>query len=333
MRVLGESPLRQQAQALDLLRKLEPGIRVAFLTAIRDSQRSIDFVALVNALERGDIEAAIRAANVSRADLSRFAEAMRSAFVQVGTSLEIRARGGVRVPFDAGEPLTEATVTASVQRSISGITDEGADAIRRMITVRLNEGRSPQSIVTDIVGRRVGRQRTGGILGLTDGMVETIIRAETDLRSGDEARLRRYLGLKLRDRRFDRAIRQAIETGKPIPAAKVRQIIEAHEAKALGYRGKVIAATETARMAAAARHEGWRQAIASGAVRNVTVEWRHNGSAEPRLDHVAMSGTALPFGSLFLFPGGTPMRFPHDPTGPARHVIGCRCQAVYSVGR
>lgn len=92
MRVLDESPLRQQAQALDLLRKLEPGIRVAFLTAIRDSQRSIDFVALVNALERGDIEAAIRAANVSRADLSRFAEAMRSAFVQVGTSLEIRAR-------------------------------------------------------------------------------------------------------------------------------------------------------------------------------------------------------------------------------------------------
>lgn len=333
MRVLDESPLRQQAQVLDLLRKLEPGIRVAFLTAIRDSQRSIDFVALVNALERGDIEAAIRAANVSRADLSRFAEALRGAFIQVGTSLEIRARGGVRVPFDAGEPLTEATVTGMVQRSISGITDEGADAIRRMITVRLNEGRSPQSIVTDIVGRRVGRQRTGGILGLTDGMVETIIRAETDLRSGDPARLKRYLGLKLRDRRFDRAIRLALETGKPIPAAKVRQIIEAHEAKALGYRGRVIAATETARLSAAARHEGWRQAITSGAVRNVTVQWMHNASAEPRLDHISMSGTAVPFGALFAFPDGTMMRHPHDPTAPARHVIRCRCQAIYQVGR
>lgn len=315
-----------------LLADLEPKVRAAFEEAIRDHAARIDVRALTEALARGDMAEAERIANIEPRDVFPLSEMLRGVFFGAAMLVGRRQRGVMgQFRFDGRQFEAEQWAAQNSARLVTRITEESRDAVREAIRGGLDASRSPQSVARDIAGRRVGQTRVGGMVGLTGPQAASISKARAALASGDAARMRAYLDLKLRDRRFDKLVRQAIKEGRAVKPADLDRILEAHKAKALGYRGKVIAQAETFKAAAAGRHESYRQMLTMDGVTGITVRWQHNLSAEPRAEHVAMNGTVVQFGQSFNFPDGTVMRYPHDEDAPARHVIGCKCVAIYRV--
>lgn len=315
-----------------LIADLEPKLRRDFEEAIRNHAARIDVRALTEALARGDVAEAERIANIEPRDVFPLGEALRGIFFGAAALVGKRGRGVVgQFRFDGRHAEAEAWAAQNSARLVTRISEESRDAVREAIRGALEVARSPQSIARDIAGTRVGNARAGGMVGLTGPQAASISKARAALSSGDPARMREYLALKLRDRRFDATIRRAIREGRAIKGADLDRILEAHKAKALGYRAKVIAQAETFKAAAAGRDQSYRQMLAMPGVTGITLRWQHNLSAEPRVEHVAMGGTVVQLGQPFVFPDGTAMRYPHDETAPARHVIGCRCIAVYRV--
>ncbi len=315
-----------------LIGDLEPKLRAEFETAIRRHGARINVQALAEALARGDVAEAERIANIEPRDVFPLGEILRGIFFG-GAALVGRNRRGVvgEFRFDGRAPEAEAWASQNSARLVTRITEESRDAVREAIRGGFEQNRAPRAVALEIAGRRVGNGRSGGMVGLTGPQAASITNARAALASGDPARMREYLKLALRDRRFDAIIRKAIKEGRPIKGADLDRLLDAHKAKALGYRAKVIAQAETFKAAAAGRDQAYRQMLSMPGVTGVTVRWQHNLSAEPRVEHVAMNGTVVQIGQPFMFPDGTMMRYPHDENAPARHVIGCRCTAIYRV--
>lgn len=324
--------MTERAELDLLLSRLDVEVRKAFEAAIRNQAGRINLVALADALRRGDIAAAQEIAAIKPRDVARIGEVLRNAFF---AAADLAGRGGRGVvglfQFDGRRPEALAWAEQNSARLITRLTEESRDAVRETITGGLDLNRSAQSVARDIAGRRVGAARVGSIVGLTGPQAASIARARVGLSSGNPAAMRDYLKLALRDRKFDRLVRRAIKEGRPISRADLDRMLEAHKVKALVYRGKVIAQAETFKAAAAGRDQAYRQMLEMDGVTGVTVRWQHNLSAEPRVEHIAMGGTVLPIGQPFVFPDETAMLHPHDDTAPARHVIGCKCIAVYRV--
>lgn len=188
-------------------------------------------------------------------------------------------------------------------------------------------GQNPRQTALGIVGRlnRATGQREGGILGLTSGQTDAVIRARLELAELDAGYFRR----KRRDARFDRLVAKAIRDGNPLSQADLDRVTGAYKTRLLGYRGEVIARTETLAALQAGKMEAARQLIDSGKVRadQVTKVWRATGDARTRDTHMALNGQVARLEAPFVTGGGAMMLHPHDTTlgAPASETIQCRC--------
>ncbi len=311
---------QQERQVNELVKRLSPQLAAAFREAIAKHSKAIDIKALISALEVGDITRAAELVRIPPATLFPFTEALRNAFIQGGVSVATRGAFG----FDGRHPQAESWFQSHAMRLVQGISAESVDVARQVIASQVGTT-PPAKIAQEIVGKRLGSGRTGGMVGLTSQVADSILRGRESLRVG---RYGDYLALKLRDKRFDRIIKAAARSGSRLTEAQINAILTAHKQKALSYRGKLIALNETNTALAAGRHESYRQMIESGVAENVTKRWQHNLSVEPRVEHLAMDGTVLDFDEPFVFSDAA-MQFPHDPVGGAKHSIGCRCICVY----
>jgi len=64
--------------------------------------------------------------------------------------------------------------------------------------------------------------------------------------------------------------------------------------------------------------------------RQVLKTWRAVDDARTRMSHAAVDNTSVPFAGSFMV-GGFPLRFPHDPFGPAQEIMNCRCVLSFEV--
>ena len=172
--------------------------------------------------------------------------------------------------------------------------------------------------------------REGGILGLTSGQTDAVIRARAELLSGDPAQLRNYLTRARRDQRYDRLVFKAIREGRSVAKADVDRIAGRYKDRLLAYRGEVIARNETLAGLQSGKMEGMQQLIDSGKVRasQVTKVWRATGDSRTRDSHMALNGAEAGWGQPFVSPlTGARMQYPHDASmgAPASELIQCRC--------
>ncbi|PHR93492.1 MAG: hypothetical protein COA78_32845 [Blastopirellula sp.] len=322
----------QQRRINALLRKYEPIIRKAFAEAMKKAANAVDKSVLLAALEAGDFERAILLVRIERGVLFPLDEALRNVFNAGGYLAVADLPTGISgvFGFNGAHPRAVEIARSQAASLVTYIMEDATQSARKIIIVGLSENRSVAKVARDLIGRKIGRSRVGGVIGLTGPQTDSIIRGRSDLLSGDPKRMRRYLTLKQRDKRFDSSIKRAIAEGKPIRGARLDMIMEGHRNKALAYRGKTVAKSEAFTAQATGRDEGYRQILDSGKVESVSVRWQHNLSVKPRADHVAMSGTVIQLGETFDF-GGVRMRFPHDFAGGAEHSVGCRCTAFYRI--
>lgn len=91
------------------------------------------------------------------------------------------------------------------------------------------------------------------------------------------------------------------------------------------WQARRVAQTERTRVQSQARWEQSNRAEAMGV--RVVNEWSA-GMVNSRETHIALNGKKARQGECFP---GSPLRFPGDPTAPAREVINCRCVLVPDV--
>ncbi len=310
-----------------ILKTLEPKIQKAFLAAIHRSASAIDFGALRAALEAGDVERAVEICRFRQALLAPLNEEIRQSYVRGGEAVGgfIPQSIAGHFGFDGQHPRAINWMRNHGAVLIQGIEADGIEAVRNVVSDGIAQGRSHTSVARDITGRKVGRTRVGGFLGLTSKQTDSVILGRAKLASGDPVLMREYKNLKLRDRRFDSVIDAAIEAETPITGKQLDRIIEAHKSKALGYRGKVIAKNEAHTALMAGKGEAYDQLIDAGTVESVKKTWRHGFSNNPRDDHLNMGGKTIDFKEDFIMADGARMKHPHDPRGGAKHSIHCRC--------
>lgn len=192
-------------------------------------------------------------------------------------------------------------------------------------------GRNPRSVALELVGRIVDGKRQGGIVGLTSQQAGYVLNARRQLEDLDAG----YFTRALRDRRFDRLVKKAIDDDKPLAKADIDRITGRYADRLLNHRGEVIARTEMISALHAGQYEGMRQLIDTGKVRadQVTKVWQAANDGRSRDTHVALHNQTVKFDRPFVSPSGAQMRYPQDTSlgaGPDE-IIQCRCHMFLRV--
>ncbi|MFU0503651.1 head morphogenesis protein [Pseudaminobacter sp. NGMCC 1.201702] len=325
-----------------LVSQYEPQLRKAFLDAIDDIRSNIVLRRVVERLERGDINGAVRAMNLDEAAFRPLDEAIRQALngggvaaVEQISTLRDPEGHQIVVRWDARNLAAEAWLREQSTTLVTNIIEDQREAIRTALEDGLARGDNPTRTALDVVGRinRATGKREGGLIGLTTAQSEYVARARQELLSGEPDRLRHYLTRGRRDKRFDRAVLKSIESGKPLTVETVTRIVGRYSDGLLKLRGDTIALHETFQSMAAAKDIAFRQQIEKGNLQaqHVTKTWKHTPQKNPREDHVEMQGQKVQFDQPFIAPDGTAIPYPHAPGVPARHTVGCKCYAEYKI--
>jgi hypothetical protein len=326
----------------ELLAKYDPIVAAAFLDSIEAIKSNIVLKTVVTALDRGDVAAAVRAIQFEPEAFAALELALQEAFNAGGINMvqslpQLVAPDGTRVLFQFGvrNLIAESILRTQAATLVTNIVEDQREALRIAFESGLSRGQNPTKTALDVVGRvnRVTGRREGGVIGLTARQVEFIERARGSLLEGNVEGMQRYLAMKMRDKRYDRTVLKAIREGTPVDEAMASKIIGRLSDKNLKLRGDTIGLQETRTALFSARDNAIRQQIEAGkiAVQDVTKTWKHNGSENPRIQHIAMAGQSVRMDQPFIAPDGTMLMHPHDPNAPAAHKIGCKCQAIYTI--
>lgn len=331
----------QWQKALDAyLNRFEPEIAKALQQVIAAMGAAAPIKDIVEALNRGDVEAVVRLLQHTASIYFPFSEALRQAYMGGGafaiSQLPTRSPfSGDRlvISFNGNHNRAVAWLNNYTEDTITGLTAQQQAAVRSVISIGLDTNRNTAEIARDLVGRidpNTGR-RVGGILGLNDGQTKLILKARQVLEAGDADGLAWYMQLASRDINQDRIINRALREGRKLTAAEINQILGRHSDKLAYQRGLAVARTEAYAALSAGQHEGWTQALDNGLLRagDVTKRWQHSRNIPARPDHVGMNGRTIAFNELFMMPDGTRMQHAHDPAGGPKNNINCHCTTFY----
>jgi hypothetical protein len=329
--------MADQDRIAKLIEAWEPQIRAAFLAAVKTWRDRIVLADLVTMLKRGDVEGAIRAVGLEPARFRPLDVALTQAYEAGGidATLQIRPQMGplglrISPVFDVRASSAEAWLRDYTAGLIRQITDDQRDAIRQILAPlqsgqdAMLTGETPQKLALDLVGRinRATGHREGGLLGLTTQQAQWATNYERELTGVPDVGA---LSRKLRDRRFDAAVRKAIAADQPIPAKTREAMVAAYRNRSLLYRANTIAQNEASTVMHESQVEAWDQAIRRGAVAEANVR-RFWITAQD--DHVRPTHRAVPG----MNPEGVGLHAPFQtPKGPTMQPgwafdPGCRCR-------
>lgn len=321
----------------ELLDRFEPEVRKAFLEAIDELRDGIDLQALVRALESGDVDAALRAAQIDGAAYRNLRRAIERVYIAAGEDAmdalpALRDWSGlsVGIRFDPDYPRAAEWVRQHSSTLITAIVDDQRESIRNVLDEGLRTGRSPLSVARDIAGRvdPRTRRRTVGIIGLTNSQREFVANAREELASGNPTEMKAYLRRKARNRNYDATVNRAIAAGRPVDAETLTRIVGTYHDSLLKMRADTIARNETADAVSAARQEALDQTFDAAGIADDMIErtWHTHRDGRERPSHRAMNGQKVRGKATpFVSGAGVTLVRPHDPNAPTSETMMCRC--------
>lgn len=320
----------------DLLKKMEPQVAAAFQRAVANIINSSQLSRIISAIERNDINAAIRAIDLDEAAYAELAALVRSAYAQAGAVVVANTvwRGSdarkIVIYWNATNPRAERWLTEVSSQFVTRITNEMREVIRGAITSGYAQGLGPRQIALDLVGRvGVGGRREGGVIGLSRPQAIAVERMRSSLLSGQD--MSYIFGLTKRDKRYDSMIRKAIDGGYTLGQKEIDKITGRYADRLLKLRGDTIARTETAQAVEAARQEAFEQWKDKTGISDqfITRRWDHVGGGKSSRDwHIEMNGmTVQGLDTPFITPRGARLMYPCDTSlgAGAAEVVNCRC--------
>ncbi|WP_295169709.1 phage minor head protein [uncultured Brevundimonas sp.] len=324
----------------ELAAKYGPEVAQAFITAIRDLTRQVEIQKLLLALERRDLDAAMQALHIDRAAFQPLEAKLVEAFTAGGQGAVATMPAAVSIGFrfDPGNQRAAAIIRETAATLITRLTQGEIDQARAFLADGMARGAGPRSVALDLVGRisRATGNREGGLIGLSGPYRDYVATARAELASTDPALLRNYLARNQRDRRYDKAVARAIQTGKPVPPETARTAVTRYSARLVRLRGEVIARTEGLPAIRAAKHEAFQQLVDDGRVEvmDIVRGWSTTEDGRQRDTHDAMNGQEVRGLDMpFTSPTGAQMMFPGDTSrgAPASEIVDCRCDEYLTI--
>ena len=310
------------------------------MAAVRDITRQVEVQKLILALDRRDLDGAMQALHIDRAAFQPLEAKLVEAFTAGGQGAVVTMPAAVSIGFrfDPGNQRAAAIIREMAGTLITRLTQGEIDQARAFLADGMARGAGPRSVALDLVGRisRATGQRTGGLIGLSGPYRDYVATARAELASTDPALLRNYLTRKQRDRRYDRAVSRAIETGKPVPPETARTAVTRYSARLVRLRGEVIARTEGLPAIRAAKHEAYQQLADDGRIEvmDIVRGWSTNEDGRQRDTHDAMNGQEVRgLDAPFVSPSGAQFRFPGDSSlgAPLKELAACRCDEFIAI--
>jgi len=329
---------RQELDAFAEL--LVPNLRAAFMAAIQGIVDNAIIAEIVRNIEAGNLEGAFRAVGFSDASMRPLTKAIAEAFEAGGILTGATfpkylntTNGKARFLFDVRNSRAEAYLRDHSSQLITRIADETRTNVQTILRQGMIDGRNPRNVALDIVGRIVPgvNRRVGGIVGLTPQQAQWVNNTRADLSDLSE----RYFTRALRDKRFDRTVRKAIESGQPLDAETIEKLVLRYKDNALKYRGETIARTEALQSLNASEYEAHKQIVEMGAAKANHVKriWDSAGDFRVRYSHRAMDGQKVGIDEPFVSPLGSQLMYPGDGSlgADASEIINCRCRVRLKV--
>lgn len=323
-----------------IIRDVERAIGRRFTGVSESIRNGARISELENLIDQGDQDAILRYLQIDRVAWQPMAEAIRDAY-RTGGDYGAGQLGNIRTDdglfsarFDIDNPRAERWLMENSSERVVEIVDDQRNMLRSVLASGVESGRNPREIALDMLGRVNPRTkaREGGFIGLTESQAKWILNARAELESLD----RGYFDRALRDVRFDAAIRQAMESGKPISKDIINAAINQMQRRAENYRAETIARTESLNSLRAGQWEAIEQAVEDLEVPSAeTVKiWSSSGDdGRTREDHLEMEGERVAVGEPFTLPDGSQLMYPGDSSlgAPPEQVIQCRCSVRYEI--
>lgn len=322
-----------------------PEIQKVFLETMQGIVDDVILFEMIKAIEANDAEALFRASGFTVAALSPILDRIEQSYTE-GAITEssfwpktiVTPLGSVRFRFNVRNIAVEKDLRDYSSNLVSKITEEARQNVRNVLEKGILEGSNPRKTALDIVGKinPATGSREGGVIGLTPSQLRWSENAERYLKNLDS----KYFNLTLRDKRFDKTVLKAIESGKSLSATDIDKLVTSYRNKALKYRADTIARTETLQSINKGAAASYMQAINEGTlVRNqVKKEWDASSDLRTRLTHKSLESKygkekGIDLEDVFVSDSGSRLLFPGDISlqADASEIINCRCKLNYRV--
>ena len=140
----------------------------------------------------------------------------------------------------------------------------------------------------------------------------------------------RVLERKLRDARYDRTVRRAIETNTPLTPEQVQVMTDAYHRRMLALRARTIARTEALRATSYGGLARAQQVLDENPGLEVTKRWLATDDERTRDTHRDLNGREVDgMTTQFITSKGNLIRWPLDENSVAEETINCRCTLQY----
>jgi hypothetical protein len=323
--------LSQREQIANLLDQYSLAIRQAFLNAIAQITSTLTLSRIVDRLTAHDPNGVISALELDPAHFNPVVEKFLEAY-RIAGAAESESGAGI-VPFNQFDAQGESEVRSHTDTLISRIVDDAKSGLLTFLVSALAVGRSPRSIALWIVGpkSRVTGERTGGIIGLTSTQMAAVSAADSELAAGTREALESYMRRSGRNKRFDKALREAIASGNTPDAEFLAKVRNSYADNLRQLRAQMLGETEALTAINMGRYESVRQAqVRRGiAASELTKTWISRRDGRVRHTHIALDSQKVPFDGVFHSPSGATLRFPGDPLAPPEEIIHCRCHLAF----
>ena len=307
----------------------------AFLDAVADIKNQTKITQLTVAIERGDIDGAIRLLGLDPAAFEGMDESLRQAYRTGGFTGAAQfgsiptPDGDVLMRFNMRSPAAEEWLRVNSSQLITDMVEGQQEMVRQVLTDDLAKGINPKQSALDLIGRMDNTgQRRGGFIGLTPQQTGWVLTARQELNDLNP----NYFNRKLRDKRLDGVIRRAMNSDTPLTPAQINRAVTRLQGRTLKYRGDVIARTESINALRAGQDQSIDQAIERAELdaRDAKGTWDSSGpDGHTRDSHLLMEGQermhGVPFD--FVLSIGQAM-YPGDASlgAEAKELIQCRCR-------
>lgn len=280
--------LRDAARADDLFRILEkyaPQLAGSLMEAWRDGVLHVVLDDLADLISKGLIDEALTLVmwGADRVFAAKAAAPLQEAFTAVAAHVWTRDLppipkvSRIRVVFDALNPNTVDAAKRNQLEMVQEVTTETRDGLKAYIEDALKRGLGSKQIARNI------KAKSG--FGLTSGQETAAQNYRAFLSDIHNTKAVKQMGLglkrslevdargvnvdgihqwRLRDLRYDRSIKRAVEDNKPLTAKQIDEQVLAYRRRSLILRSRTIAQHEMMKAMSQGSEASWRQLVEQG---------------------------------------------------------------------
>lgn len=318
----------------DIYDEYDGKVADAIISAIEGIKDRAVLRDIERAIEDGDFDQVAEILEINEKTFSEYAALFLLAFGASSQAIKSMAnyrKMFAKIDIQFGGGINFPGGYDMLSKSLDDIKRKNKEQIIQFITNGLNAGDGPYEVARQLAGRydpKTGK-RVGGVIGLSEDLLNTYMRAKANLSTPEG--LREFLRLGSRDKRLDAMIKRAIAANRGLNKTEAQKVLARLYGKLLLIRAKRIARTEMSNVALGAGYYAVLEgAIKSGKLETTFKQWRDVGDRNVRHSHKTLGGTIVRIDQPFLSRGGL-MLYPSDRSlgASASEVVNCRCYIQY----